>query len=140
MNPSYSPELESEKQIIKDAHKITREARKERDYYKGLAGMYQLTYDDDTAIHQAIIILQGIWVELQGDLLQFKIKNGLSDRVNKSQARLNLMGNQFKILSAIQTSNIALKANLRDAEAKIYLQHCQIKDLKNQLQLHTENL
>jgi len=133
-------EVETQSGAIKEAHKLTREARKDRDHYKGLSGMYQLTYDDDTAVHAAIIILQGIYVELQSDLLQFKQKNGNSDRVEKSQKRLCLLDSQLDILAKIQTSNISLKQSLRDAETKIHLQFTEINDLKRRLQLHTENL
>lgn len=133
-------ELDSNVQVIKEAHKLTREARKDRDYYKGLAGMYQLTYDDDMQVHQCIMLLQGIYVELQSDLLQFKQKNGHSDRVSKSQRRLDLLHDQLDTLSKIQTSNVILKNTVRTLEAKNHLQWCEINDLKSQLQLHTENL
>lgn len=133
-------EIETQAQAVKDANKSTRDARKERDYYKGLAGMYQLTYDDDTAVSDAVITLQGIYVELQSDLLQFKVKNGNSERVEKSQKRLSLMLDSIDILSKIQTSNIALKSHLRNLERRNHLQFTEISDLKRQLLLHTENL
>lgn len=132
--------MDTNKYTLKQANSAAREARKERDYYKGLSGMYQLTYDDDTAVHSALIILQGIYVELQSDLLQYKQKNGNSDRVEKSQTRINLLREQIDFLSKLQTSNISLKAHLKRLEQKNYMQYCQINDLQQQLILHTENL
>lgn len=126
-------ELEHQSQIIKDAHKATKEARKERDHYKGLAGMYQLTYDSDTQLMECEMILQGIYVELQSDLLQFQIKNGNNNRVKKSQARLDMMRNQIIIMSAIQTTNFILKAKLREMEKRDHLQWEEICELKNRL-------
>lgn len=133
-------EPDSTQSALKEAHKATRQARKELDYYKGLAGMYQLTYDDDTVIHSVIMILQGIYVELQSDLLQFKVKNGNNERVQKSQSRLSLLADQLSKLSKIQTDNVNLKATIRDLQSKNHLQFCEINDLNKRLQLHTENL
>lgn len=128
-------EYEQNSHVIKEAQKATRDARKERDYYKGLAGMYQLTYEDDTAILEAEMILQGIFVELQSDLLKYKIKNGSDERVASSQKRLTLMANQLRIITHIQSNNYILKTKLREMEVKDHLQFEQIKELQHKLAL-----
>lgn len=126
-------EIEQNSQVVKDAHKQTREARKEREYYKGLAGMYQLTYDDDTIVSKSLILLMGVYVELKSDLLQFEIKNGRTDRVKKAQSRLNILQEQIDILNKIQTNNIALKATIKRLEETNHLQWVENCELKNRL-------
>lgn len=127
-------------QPIKDAHKQTREARAQTQYYKGLAGSYQLLYDKDTEAWKAITTIEGITYELLQELTEFAEKHGYTDRVKRSLSRLLLFDEQISTLSKIQLDSYNLRNTLRNERVEAHNLRQEIAHLKTVLQLHTENL
>lgn len=134
------PDPSTSNQAVRDAHKATKTARTETMHYQALAGSYQLLYNKDTEAWKAITVIEGITYELLQELTEFADKNGYTDRVKKSLARLMLFEANIGTLSKIQLDNFNLSNTLRNERIENHTLKQQITDLNRRLQLHTENL
>jgi len=134
------PDASAHQQVIRDAHKATKDARLESRYYQSLAGSYQLLYNKDTEAWKAITTIEGITYELLQELTEYAEKNGYTERVKKSLSRLMLFEANIGTLSKIQLDNFNLSNTLRNERIENGKLRQEITDLNRRLQLHTENI
>jgi len=132
--------MDSNQDAIKAANAAARTAKQDVDYYKGLAGMYQLVYDSQIEVSDAIMTMKGIWVEMRSDIMKHEQSKGESEHTIRAKKRLDTLMAQFERVAKVQSDSYTLKQTVTKQEKKLHLQWTEINDLKRRLQLHTDNL
>ena len=96
-------------------------------HYRNLCEIYQIEYNNQIEVAEALMVLHGISVEMMSECLNYAIKNkGHNQQSKKSKNRVEIMMSKLKLLSSIQSDNYALNlinkkniANLNRLRAKV---------------------
>lgn len=105
--------------MSKEDNDKLKQLRDEKSYYKGLSELYYYRAADELKLTHSIMIMQGCVMEMQSDLIAYKILHGETESFNKSWSRLEIFLNELSKLSAVQSENYILRKLVKDQRIEL---------------------